>query len=470
MTQEPCTIRRRLTLNDVLNVLGQCYRSLVLKAVAIDTGNVLKNIMITGYLTHVPPKSILGAIEKEYQRLKSIGATSISKLKILYEVRDPKDLLEMTSLLQAGEAVISSNRILFRSMSGLGIDVHTPPWYPDISEYPSLAFHVYSNSLARGLKELEPIEEELKTYGYRSIDGLCIEWLKMECSYSLEASIGIPIYVTNPKVSYNSHSQRLSFLLKIHKALLPALRIIIDVKDDKGNLIAGDAKNFGELMLQNHQNDFVTLYTSLDLPTSLQPAHNIAYSITSSLGTIICDTISGEVLLFKSSDLTELFSLFIDFDIIKNLLSGGNLAELGGHIGRRPELALQRIVTWLFTHLGFRAFEMEGTRFKEFIEPDGSKREVDMILYDEESRRIYIVDFTIRVPDHRKIDNIVNVKDSLKRRGIYAIPVIITSDSAQETKKNVHEVRVLDREDLEKIIDCLSRGLIKEARKIIIDV
>ena len=87
-----------------------------------------------------------------------------------------------------------------------------------------------------------------------------------------------------------------------------------------------------------------------------------------------------------------------------------------------------------------------------------------MILYDDKSNRIYIVDCTIRAPEPKKVDDIANAKESLLKKGMDVEPLIVVGESALETKNNVRRVKVLDLEDLKKMISYLKQGDVNSAR------
>ena len=80
---------------------------------------------------------------------------------------------------------------------------------------------------------------------------------------------------------------------------------------------------------------------------------------------------------------------------------------------------------------------------------------------------MYVIDVTLRVPKSNKIDNIANLQYALQRKGVFVEPIVITSDYAGETKKNIRKVKVRDREDLENIINQIRAGYVKEAKMIL---
>lgn len=57
MPRELWVTRHSLTVNELWDVVKHCYRTLILKAIAVKTNGTL-NVMITGYLTHADPEFV----------------------------------------------------------------------------------------------------------------------------------------------------------------------------------------------------------------------------------------------------------------------------------------------------------------------------------------------------------------------------------------------------------------------------
>jgi hypothetical protein len=109
--------------------------------------------------------------------------------------------------------------------------------------------------------------------------------------------------------------------------------------------------------------------------------------------------------------------------------------QVGGEI-KRPDLSFQRVVAWLFSVLGFQVVELEGTAYKTLKEEDGTLREADVLMYDPQTEKTFVVDVTLRAPPDKKIDDIANLQHSLMRRGIFAEPIIVVGELATQSKRN----------------------------------
>jgi hypothetical protein len=89
-------------------------------------------------------------------------------------------------------------------------------------------------------------------------------------------------------------------------------------------------------------------------------------------------------------------------------------------------------------------------------------------MCDPQTKAMYIIDVTLRSPPDEKIDDVANLQLTLRRRGIFAEPIIVVGEYAAEKKKNTRNVKILDSEDLQFIIDELRRGIIEEAKRRIV--
>lgn len=444
----------------------------MLRAIAVFTDNEWKNLSITGFLSYDNPDNVRRELEEEYGVLSDLGVTSMNDVLILYEVTNANELPRVVDELNSGKIAISNQVIGLRALSGqVRVEDSVRFLYRDLYEYPGISLEWYSQKTVVELKKVNDVEEQLKSYGYASLDELCVQWLKMPCrSYSLEATIAVPIYLANTKIGYDSKRNVIQFRTKLHRSLASKLKLVIALaerKDDTFIPVENIIKGFRELNAQKvFPQDFVIVNLDFKFRKSPRREDVIRYRIMSKLGILESGEVAIDKLLPKAPDnLSKLFTMFIDFDTMWKIIIGEE--SVGEHIGRRQELSFQRAIAWFFTLLGFRVIEFEGTKFKTFEEVDGTRREVDIIMFDDLSKRLYIADCSIRAPEPKKIDDIANARESLLRVNVYTEPLIIVREYAQETKRNVRRVRVLDREDLEKALNYLRQGNIAEARRAI---
>ena len=465
-----CSLRHDITAETLWEELKDCFRSLLLKAIAVrDDDDVWENALITGLLTCEEPEKLKREVEREFSDLVELGVTKLDDLIILYDVLSSEEFPNVIHKLQGGDITISNQRIKLREPTGkVEVSPYTYFTYRDLHEFPRVGVIIGSRTAPDNLKKLRSIEEELKSFGYYDIEELGFQWLKVTGlrGLSIEASIAIPIYLSNTGLEFNKAEGTIRFRAKVHKALLPKLRLLIALREKHASRLFTPVetvrKDFNELIIRECIGDFAIVEFDYKFK-KLRREDHIRYRIFGRLGILEEKDIPLEKLLPKVPTLQKLFTEFLELDKLMEILEE---KKIGGHI-RRPDLAFQRAVAWLFTLLGYKVIELEGTDFKEFVDLDGSRREVDMILYDDESNRIYIVDCTIRAPEPRKVDDIANARESLLRKGMDVEPLIVVGEPALETKKNVRRVKVLDLEDLKKMISYLEQGDVNSARELL---
>jgi len=464
------SLRHDITVETLWEELKDCFRSLLLKAIAVrDEDDIWKNVLITGLLTCEEPERLKREVEEEFSDLVELGVTELDDLIILYDVLSSEEFPNVIHELQGGNITISNQYIKLRDPNGkVEVSPYTYFIYRDLHEFPRVGVIIGSRTAPSDLKNLKRVEEELKSLGYYDIEELGFQWLKVTNlrGLSLEATIAIPIYLSNTVLEFNKAEGTIRFRAKVHKALLPKLRLLIALREKHASRLFTPVemarRDFNELITRECTRDFVIVEFDYKFKKLRRDDH-ICYRIFGRLGILEEQDIPLERLLPEVPILQRLFTEFLELDELMEILEE---KKIGGHI-RRPELAFQRAVAWLFTLLGYKVIELEGTDFKEFVDLDGSRREVDMILYDDENNRIYIVDCTIRAPEPKKVDDIANAKESLLRKGMDVEPLIVVGESALETKKNVRRVKVLDLEDLKKMISYLKQGDVNSARELL---
>ena len=335
-------------------------------------------------------------------------------------------------------------------------------------DFPRINF-MASGTVEVDKDDLSKIENELMTFGYKSIDELGLQWLMLPSvkGYMSNVIIDIPIYFLPLSLSLDSNSNMVKFSTICHKALVSNLAVRLNLKKQfAGKYVP--VENYLLSLQPRSAEDIGEAVVIQSLECGLSRNDIVECIVTSKVGILGEKSELVEYLLQReilAGNFPKLVSQFIGLDELEALLRGDK--EIKGEMRRRPTLSFQRTVAWLLSMLGFQVVELEGTNYKEIEEADRTRREADMLLYDPETERMYVVDLTLRVPKDEKIDDIANLQLSLQRKGIFVEPMIIVRDYASETKKNRRHVRIIDQEDLKTIINKLQIGNIQDAKKII---
>ena len=219
------SLRRDITIETLWEELKDCFRSLLLKAIAVhDKDKVWKNALVTGLLTCERPERLRKEVEREFSDLVKLGVTELNDLVILYDVLDSEEFLNIIHELQGGGITISNQHIELRDPAeGTKVTSYTYFKYRDLYEYPGISVRIASRVPPRTLGILNGIDEKLKSLGYFAIDDVGLQWLGVKnfSTLSVEAEIAIPIYLSNTRLEFNQAEGLIMFRAKVNKALLP---------------------------------------------------------------------------------------------------------------------------------------------------------------------------------------------------------------------------------------------------------
>jgi hypothetical protein len=106
------------------------------------------------------------------------------------------------------------------------------------------------------------------------------------------------------------------------------------------------------------------------------------------------------------------------------------------------------------------------------LDTSGKERgSCDLIVQDPESGAILVVDDTQSRPDDKKIDAIRGTARFItEQTGIPLTPVILAGEECNTIKRTLQSdaVRVIDRADVNGIVDLIEKGDVKRARDLLI--
>jgi hypothetical protein len=321
-------------------------------------------------------------------------------------------------------------------------------------------------------ESIQEIEEELKECGYTSLNDLGPQWLMLPdvIGYTYDVLIDFPIYFL--PMSVDLSDGEVIFRAICHKALAQRLKLRVTLKrrmvvHEIGYVSANYVPEENYMItLPEPSEELGEVKVEQPFKSSLRREDIVECAIVSKLGVVAVKSGEVERILQKeiSGDFPKLVSQFITLDKLRELLES---RQVGGVFGKKPDLAFQRVVVWLFSILGFQVAELEGTNHKILREENGTQREVDVLMCDPQTKKLYVIDVTLRSPEDKKIDDIANLKLSLQRRGVFVEPMIVVGELATEKKRNVRNIKILDYEDLQNILEALRRGEAEEAKRLI---
>jgi len=462
------SIRRDVKIEEIWSEFKECFKSLCLKCLALNENDEWLNIMLTGFLSAKDVDSIRNVVQQEYNQLEKLGVTKLRRLLLTFDVKDATEFLEVVKNILSGSIEIRGQVIKLGEEIDGYIQAHSNLISQEPYDFPRISFIASGKSKVK-TKDLSKVEEELKSLGYTSLDELGLQWLMLPSlkSFTVDAILDIPIYFLPLSLNLEENTVRFSGIC--HKSLAPKLRVRLTLKKKYAGRDYVPVENYSlGLHMTPTSNDFGTATAYQILSSTLSGDDLVECVVASKIGIVGWTRRTVEGLLPKEtliSDFPELVKQFVNLDEIEALLLGDK--QVGGEL-RKPQLSFQRSVAWLLSMLGFQVIELEGTKYNEIEEINGTRREIDMLMFDSKTKKMFVIDLTLRVPKDEKIDDVANLQNSLQRRGLFVEPMIIVRDYASETKKNRRHVKIIDREDLQNIVNKLRMGNIEEAKKIIV--
>jgi hypothetical protein len=447
----------------VWDELRECFKTLCIKSLALRVDNRWLNIKTTGFLTSRNKDEVRKMVEQEYEQLRNLEVTEMSDLLITFDVYDATCFPDFVSQLSSGFVVIRGEPIKLGENVTISLENYSYTYIQEPYNYPRI------NLVATATKRLDErkineVIEKLKTYGYSTLDELGPQWLMLPSvmSYTFEAIIDIPIYFL--PLGMELENDEVIFKAICHKCLARKLKLRITLKR------ATQAPT-GYFPVENYKRELPEPREEIGevkvrqrLKSSIKREDVVEYAATSIIGIIAKKDEKVENLLREevlSDGFPKLMSQFVPLDKLKTIIMESR--DVGGQI-REKSLAFQRAIAWLLSMLGFQVVELEGTNYKFIEEVNGTKREIDILVHDPRTGKMYVVDLTLRSPPDEKIDDVANLQLLLHRKGVFVESMIIVGEYATAKKRNIRNVKILDLEDLQAIINSLIGGNLEEAR------
>lgn len=460
------SLRRDINLEKAWNELKDCFKTLCIKSLALRVNNQWFNIRTTGFLTLKDKGEIEKVVKHEYEQIKNLGVTEISDLLITFDVYDATYFPDFVRQLSSGTVVIRGEPIRLGENVTISLESYSHTYSQEPYDYPRISL------VATAVKRLDErriyeVTEELKTYGYSGLDELGPQWLMLPLimGYGFEAIIDIPVYFL--PLGMKLEDGEAVFKAICHKCLARKLKLRITLKRPTQAPVSYlPLENYGP-ELPEPREEIGEVEVRQRLKSSIRREDVVECAVTSIIGIIAKKDEKVENLLRRevlSEGFPKLITQFVPLDRLKAIIVERMYRNVGGKI-RDPSLAFQRAIAWLLSILGFQVVELEGTDYKFIEEMNRTKREIDIVIHDPQTVKTYIADLTLRSPTDEKIDDVANLQLLLQRRGIFAEPMIIVGEYAMAKKRNTRNVKILDLEDLQAIMNALMRGNIEEARR-----
>jgi hypothetical protein len=451
--------------------LGGCYKSIDVRCLALKDNEKWKNLMTIAFSSMKEKSEIEKEADKDFSMLKELKVNEIEELGIFNEVFVPENFPYFVERMEKGEITLNHQSILLRQ----GYESHgitnSPRIIPfeDYGRYPVTNYELYGSSI----EIPRELSEKLESLGLlHGIDEISSIWLKMRyiTGYGINAIIILPIYF-NLK-TFELSGNEFSLSLKVHKCLYPKLEAILALRErfnEASRAVENKLIKSNEFSCLPANSEFLECKVKYKFNTFLNLENEICFCIRSSkLGVLSYERKLVKDIVKKiefKEPFMNFLTKFITLETIENLLEGKQQLLKK----KDPSTEFQRLVSYLLSLLNMKVVEIGDTLFGTVKRENGSSvGDIDIIAQDFQTAKLYVIQCSIS-SEMSDISSSVNITHQLRRSGFQVEPLIIVRDFAiPEIKNNKSRVRVIDKEDLTKIVQALKMENINEAKRILL--
>lgn len=466
-------LRRDLDRKAIWEELKSIYRSLSLRCIAVKEDEIWRNVMMFLSLGRKNVDAARKEVEADYKSLEKLGAIKLKKVAFLYDVFEANYFSKFIGKLNGGEVAMGNQIIKLRDgyeQSRWYGDAHHVLPYGEYVEYPPIICQIYARGTPYEIKNFEEVNEELSSFGILlGIEEIGRQWLKIETmGLTLNAVIVAPLYLRPLEIKLEG--AKLGFKLKIHKELQQKVAVLVALRRRAGD-ISFTVENASLKVPTGFEEEDFTI-SNIEYEFEKYPNINdeVLVRLSSNLGIFFEELKTVESLSpFKvpTDVFTSLATKFMKLDELEKALTKGMIKSKDIKFG--PARGFQRSVAWLLSITGFKTLEFGDTEYGILRREDRYELgEADIIIQDVEKGGTYVVQCKTKPPDSSEIDKIANLAINLRERGITPIqPLIFVMEFAGELKQNKRGVKILDKDDIGKIMRCIHEDNLKEAKKVI---
>jgi len=471
-------LKHQVSFKEIWEILGDCYRTLSIRCLAVKEEGTWKNVMIVAWLSLKDQNNIRRDTENEFLNLSELGVTNLENLALLYEVKSSEETPKFVEDLKTGKITIM-NQPVEVSEEVKKIYVSKYPRTIDIGNetkgYQTISYELGGGSFSS--REEALISERLKELGILGgIDEVGLMWLKLPNvrAYSINAIINLPIYLKLhdlPKMQ--NRKFHVSFLL--HKELRDKLRLLIALRRRyPGAEVTMESSKYklSQVETSSFLNDFVVCSIEHEFKTMPKLEDYVYFNLSCKLGAIFKDSQSVRDMYFterlgSGEEFLNSLIRFVSIESLESILLKEE--DIGKRGVERADIKFQRSIAWILSAIGFKIAELGDTKYGVVRRRNGVDiGDVDILIQDPESKKVYAVFCKVNPVESKDIDTTVNVVDKLRRDGLLIEPIIFIGSLAPESKENIRKVKVLDRDDIVKILQLLRVNNLSEAKRILL--
>jgi len=462
-------MKRKINFKDYFDLVGATYRSVDVRALLIRPESEWVNCMVAFYPTSRDENSLAQEHKSRADMLEKLGIIKLANVKFMQEIIKPNTLPDLLDQMLKGSLSLGNYSIRMRD-GYQKLDFSSDEGYAiRHGEYPISGYYVGSTENADALLYKLDLKDEFLVLGL-DMDEFAADWLGVRgLSRASNSVVVLPVYASLVNIKYLGNG-RVSVQLKVHKALASNLSLIIRTKRyDPRTQTYRSIETYPQALASfstELQNDFTYVNAYHEFATSLNEDDLIHAIVTSGILGVVTE---------RSANVREVFPYRPFKDIFLHtstrFVSLGHLEDcLVNPVGKvgasKANDLFERAVAWLMSLLDFRQIEIGDLGLGVLREDKYEIGEADILAEDLATRRVYVISCSLKPPGADKLDKIANISSFFKERGVMTEPLALVSEEAGEVKRDVRRVRVLDREDLIKVIQLLNSESVDGAKKI----
>jgi len=440
----------KMNLEGSLSILTELFESIGIKSLIIKKED---NEWLNLFTSFILSKRKVSQLKVEFSDIESrLGKIDHPQIKIILEAHPIKYL--NTIIEEIKQNILTVNQIKTKIIINENV-IQTKTYqksiprqkhselmefggYSLILDSPGAPSHIFSNS------GISP-----SVVGLKSIEDIAGTWLSVDgLGYAYSIIFMIPMYVKIISIIYQP-PKSIICNIKILKSFTHDTKIWVNRKAENTNdIIEREVfKASSNIFEQQDEFDFLSItkpFVNLNTNDSIEiiVQHN-------QLG-MLSEEYKSLSSIFRRNDRihTAAFSLFdAEEKMLKNLIEPASPNDF------------ETAVAWILQLFGLPTIKL--SQIGEKLADKMTAGSADIISVAAQGDRLYCIDCTITSPPSNKIDKIRNTAEIISSK-INSIvhPVLFSPILCQNAKKSASEsgVKILDKEDISKMIDIFQQG------------
>lgn len=440
----------KMNLEESLSIITELFESVGIKSLIIKEEN---NEWLNLFTSFILSKRKVSQLEAEFSDIESrLGKIDHPQIKVILEAHPVDYLNTIIEEIKQNTLTVNQNKTKININEGVIQNKifqksHFRHKHHELMEFggyslildsPEAPSHIFSNS------GISP-----SVVGIKSIDDIAGTWLSIDgLGYAYSIIFMVPMYAKIISTLYQPPNS-ITCNIKMLKAFTPDTTIWINRKAENTNEITEreSFKASSNIFEQQDEFDFLSITKPF---ANLNSNDSIEIIVQHNRLGILSEEYKSLSSIFRRNDRihTAAFSLFnAEEKMLKNLIE--------------PKTAndFETAVAWILQLFGLPTIKL--SKIGEKLADKMTAGSADIISVASQGDKLYCIDCTSTSPPSDKIDKIRNTAEIISSK-VNAIvkPVLFSPILCQNTKRDASDsgVRILDREDISKMIEIYQEG------------